>query len=196
MRFQIISTIALAAIFASSVNCGCDRSGEVKPSEDGDVTQFFKNLGCDIKKGAEKVSDSAKPYIDDIKKGAEKVSESAKPYIDDLGSRARKLGGTVADRFHDLKEKISSNTDNSTVTPEKSSSTTAEGRSVDYELSSTSNSSSPSSGSSSSTPTTPSPSSSSSSILPDIDDRFILDAVPKCGENKKDDGRGHCRNTG
>ncbi|XP_055845831.1 uncharacterized protein LOC129911874 [Episyrphus balteatus] len=190
MRFQLVSVIALVA-FVSSVYCGCDRSGEVKPSEDGDVTQFFKNLGCDIKKGADKVSESAKPYIDDLKKGAEKVSESAKPYIDEIGKSAKKFGGTVADRFNDLKEKINGNPENATIVPETSSNSSlfssADVKAVDE---------SSSLGRDLSSSTTQGPL-SSSSILPDIDDRILLDIdEPKCPENTKNDGRGHCRTVG
>lgn len=69
-----------------SVQGACDDGS--KDSNDGDVTAWFKNLGCQIKKGAEDLQESAKPW-------AEKIAANAKEF-----------GHTVAQKYDEVKHKL------------------------------------------------------------------------------------------
>ncbi|XP_011185348.1 uncharacterized protein LOC105213930 [Zeugodacus cucurbitae] len=67
------------------------------PEESGEhqVRDFFKNVGCQIKKGAEKVSEQAKKIGTELKEGAKKFGEKAK----DLGSDIKDKLGDIKDKF-------------------------------------------------------------------------------------------------
>lgn len=67
-----------------SVYGDCDE----KSKDDSDVTAWFKNLGCHIKKGAEDLQESAKPW-------AEKIAANAKEF-----------GHTVAQKYDEVKHKL------------------------------------------------------------------------------------------
>ncbi|XP_004521638.1 uncharacterized protein LOC101462976 [Ceratitis capitata] len=66
-------------------------------SAEHQVRDFFKNVGCQIKKGAEKVSEQAKKLGTELKEGAKK-----------FGEKAKDLGTDIKDKFGDFKEKFSS----------------------------------------------------------------------------------------
>ncbi|XP_018785695.1 PREDICTED: uncharacterized protein LOC108966944 [Bactrocera latifrons] len=64
-------------------------------SSEHQVRDFFKNVGCQIKKGAEKVSEQAKKIGTELKEGAKKFGEKAK----DLGSDIKDKLGDIKDKF-------------------------------------------------------------------------------------------------
>ncbi|XP_017481720.1 PREDICTED: uncharacterized protein LOC108370820 [Rhagoletis zephyria] len=73
---------------------------KVASSEDSaehQVRDFFKNVGCQIKKGAAKVSEQAKKLGTELKEGAKK-----------FGDKAKDLGSDLKDKFGDFKDKFSS----------------------------------------------------------------------------------------
>lgn len=86
MKSVTLVTILAFALCFAYVQADCDDSAQ--SNEDGDVKQFFKNLGCKIQKGAENLQDTAKPW-------AEKIGTSAKEF-----------GNTVAQKYDELKHKL------------------------------------------------------------------------------------------
>ncbi|XP_017491137.1 PREDICTED: uncharacterized protein LOC108379302 [Rhagoletis zephyria] len=83
---SLIAILALALCVAYvHADCGEDSS---KTSEEGEVTHFFKNLGCKIQKGAEN------------------LQENAKPWTDKIGASAKEFGSTVAQKYDELKHKL------------------------------------------------------------------------------------------
>ncbi|XP_053950224.1 uncharacterized protein LOC128858192 [Anastrepha ludens] len=66
-------------------------------SAEHQVRDFFKNVGCQIKKGAEKVSEHAKKLGTELKQSAKK-----------FGEKAKDLGSDIKDKFGDFKDKFSS----------------------------------------------------------------------------------------
>ncbi|EDW07869.1 uncharacterized protein LOC6584912 [Drosophila mojavensis] len=65
-------------------------------SSEHEVRDFFKSVGCQIKKGAKKLGERAKDLGSDIKEGAKK-----------LGERAKDLGSDISDRIADFRDKLS-----------------------------------------------------------------------------------------
>ncbi|XP_023166614.1 uncharacterized protein LOC111596572 [Drosophila hydei] len=64
-------------------------------SSEHEVRDFFKNVGCQIKKGAKKLGEKAKDLGSEIKEGAKK-----------LGERAKDLGTDISDRIADFRDKL------------------------------------------------------------------------------------------
>lgn len=87
----MIGLMLLVAV--AEVRGECD---EVKAPEESDFKHFFKNLGCKVNQGAKDVAEAAKPY-------AEKIGEGAKDF-----------GSSVAQKYDELKHKL---TDEGSTTP-------------------------------------------------------------------------------
>uniref|UniRef100_W8CBS7 Uncharacterized protein n=1 Tax=Ceratitis capitata TaxID=7213 RepID=W8CBS7_CERCA len=83
--FTLLVVLALA-LCLTYVHADCGDSSQ--SNEDGEVKQFFKNLGCKIQKGAEN------------------LQENAKPWADKIGSSAKEFGSTVAQKYDELKHKL------------------------------------------------------------------------------------------
>ncbi|EDW65764.1 uncharacterized protein [Drosophila virilis] len=64
-------------------------------SSEHEVSDFFKNVGCQLKNGAKKLGEKAKDLGTEIKEGAKK-----------LGERAKDLGSDIKERFGDFREKL------------------------------------------------------------------------------------------
>lgn len=75
MQFSLIWTLVLMSNFLLFVNVLADCNDKKNP-DDGEVTAWFKNLGCHIKKGAEDLQESAKPWADKIAAGAKEFGHS------------------------------------------------------------------------------------------------------------------------
>ncbi|KAH8420018.1 hypothetical protein KR009_005015 [Drosophila setifemur] len=89
--YSLVGIFLLVACL--EVRADCD---EPKGPDDSDLGQFFKKVGCQVKKGAEELSEAAKPYAD-------KIAEGAKSF-----------GSKVAENYDTLKHKL---TDESSTTP-------------------------------------------------------------------------------
>jgi len=87
---SLFALIAIALCVAY-VCADCDDAD--KSSEEG-VSSWLKNVGCKIKKGAEDLSDSAKPWADKI------------------GSSAKEFGSNVAEKYDKLKHKLTDDNGN------------------------------------------------------------------------------------
>uniref|UniRef100_A0A1B0ADJ2 Uncharacterized protein n=1 Tax=Glossina pallidipes TaxID=7398 RepID=A0A1B0ADJ2_GLOPL len=76
----------MTALYIVNVQADCDEpSGD---SDDGEVKQWFKKVGCSIKKGAEDFQESAKPWTD-------KIANSAKDF-----------GTSVAQKFDEVRHRL------------------------------------------------------------------------------------------
>lgn len=91
MKSVTLVTILAFALFFAYVHADCDDSAQ--SNEDGDVKQFFKNLGCKIQKGAEN------------------LQENAKPWAEKIGTSAKEFGNTVAQKYDELKHKLTDEND-------------------------------------------------------------------------------------
>ncbi|XP_053947829.1 uncharacterized protein LOC128856549 [Anastrepha ludens] len=89
--FALVVILALALCVAF-VHADCDDDSS-KSSDDGEVKQFFKNLGCKIQKGAEN------------------LQENTKPWTDKIGASAKEFGNTVAQKYDELKHKLTDDND-------------------------------------------------------------------------------------
>ncbi|EDW82002.1 uncharacterized protein Dwil_GK18849 [Drosophila willistoni] len=72
-----------------------EATGSSSSTEHG-VRDFFKNFGCQIKKGAKKLGEKAKDLGEELKEGAQK-----------WGEKAKDLGSDLKERFADFREKLS-----------------------------------------------------------------------------------------
>ncbi|KAH8287494.1 hypothetical protein KR054_008805 [Drosophila jambulina] len=88
---SLIGLVLLVAV--AEVRGECDE--EKKPDE-SDFKHFFKNLGCKVNQGAKD------------------VAEAAKPYTDKIGEGAKEFGSSVAQKYDELKHKL---TDEGSTTP-------------------------------------------------------------------------------
>ncbi|XP_067641941.1 uncharacterized protein [Eurosta solidaginis] len=75
------------AFCVANVHADCNDDNS-KSSDEGEVTHFFKNLGCKIQKGAEN------------------LQENAKPWTEKLGASAKEFGSSVAQKYDELKHKL------------------------------------------------------------------------------------------
>ncbi|KAH8238617.1 hypothetical protein KR032_011461 [Drosophila birchii] len=92
--FVVYSLIGLMLLVAvAEVRGECD---EEKAPDESDFKHFFKNLGCNVNQKAKEVAQAAQPYAD-------KLSEGAKDF-----------GSTVAQKYDELKHKL---TDDASTTP-------------------------------------------------------------------------------
>ncbi|XP_037937627.1 uncharacterized protein LOC119671163 [Teleopsis dalmanni] len=71
-------------------------SSETTIPNEHEVRDFFKNIGCQIKKGATKVKEQAKKWGREIKEGAKKLTEKAKDF-----------GADIKTKLSDYTEKVS-----------------------------------------------------------------------------------------
>ncbi|XP_030379617.1 uncharacterized protein LOC115627873 [Scaptodrosophila lebanonensis] len=65
-------------------------------SAESEVRDFFKNVGCHIKKGVSKAGEHAKKLGAELKEGAKK-----------LGEKAKDLGSDIKERFEGFRDKLS-----------------------------------------------------------------------------------------
>lgn len=82
----VFALLIVGCLAIWSVNAGCDDGS--KDSNEGDVTAWFKNLGCQIKKGAED------------------LQESAKPWVEKIAANTKEFGHTVAQKYDEVKHKL------------------------------------------------------------------------------------------
>ncbi|EDW27154.1 GL16381 [Drosophila persimilis] len=89
--FVLCSLIALLLIDVAvvQVRADCD---ETKGPDESDFKHFFKSLSCKVKQGAED------------------VAEVAKPYTDKIGEGAKDFGSSVAQKYDELKHRLSDDT--------------------------------------------------------------------------------------
>ncbi|KAL7745679.1 hypothetical protein ACLKA6_009886 [Drosophila palustris] len=83
----LCSLLGLVLLSCGTHAADCD---EVKNPDDSEFKNFFKNLGCTVTHGAEK------------------VAEVTKPYTDKIGDVAKDIGNTVVQQYDSLKHKITS----------------------------------------------------------------------------------------
>ncbi|KAH8416488.1 hypothetical protein KR222_005529 [Zaprionus bogoriensis] len=97
------SIIICCALLGLVLLCGrADAECDGKRNEDdSDITSFFKSIGCKVKQGAED------------------VAEAAKPYTDKIGEGAKDFGSSVAQKFDEIKHRLS---DDASSTPKSPSS--------------------------------------------------------------------------
>ncbi|XP_034118316.1 uncharacterized protein LOC117577582 [Drosophila albomicans] len=95
----ILCSIVLGLMLLSCETHAADCDASRDP-EDSDFKNFFKNIGCKVSQGAEQVVEAAKPY-------AEKIGEGAKDF-----------GSTVAQKYDELKHRLTddASTPKATVT--------------------------------------------------------------------------------
>ncbi|XP_001991904.2 uncharacterized protein LOC6564559 [Drosophila grimshawi] len=84
MRSIIICCALLSLVLLMRAN-GAQAADCV--TEDTGITGFFKTLGCKVKQGAEDVADAAKPYTDKIGEGAKELGSSVAQKYDELKHR-------------------------------------------------------------------------------------------------------------
>ncbi|XP_030379881.1 uncharacterized protein LOC115628061 [Scaptodrosophila lebanonensis] len=86
--------LVLLALTSNTWAADCD---EAKNPDDSDFKHFFKNIGCKVKQGAED------------------VAEAAKPYADKIGEGAKDFGNTVAQKYDQLKHRLTDDAPSSTT---------------------------------------------------------------------------------
>ncbi|KAL9878358.1 uncharacterized protein LOC119638440 [Glossina fuscipes] len=67
---------------------------------------FFKKWGCHIKRGASKLGE-------DVKEGAKKLREGVREGAKKLKEKTENLGSKIATKFHDIKDHLSKDSDES-----------------------------------------------------------------------------------
>lgn len=90
MKFYLAWTF-LAVVLMSAINVNADGCGAAEG--DGEVSAFFKNLGCKIKTGAED------------------TYEASKPYLEKAGNTVKEFGSNVKQGINDLKDKLTADDD-------------------------------------------------------------------------------------
>lgn len=94
MKFLILWTfLAFILLATTSSVAKADNKECGDPEKDGEIKAWFKNAGCTIKKSYEDISDSAKPYADQI------------------ATKAKELGNTVAQKYDEVKHKLTDSND-------------------------------------------------------------------------------------
>ena len=109
LLFIVLFSLLSLSVYADLLECEDDKkiptladlgigpkiASDENVSKEHEVRDFFKDLGCKLKKGASKVKEQAK------KLGVE-ITEGAKAF----GEKAKDFGSDVKTKFYDFKERL------------------------------------------------------------------------------------------
>ncbi|XP_065363857.1 uncharacterized protein LOC135957110 [Calliphora vicina] len=76
------------------------------------IGDFFRKLGCEVKKGAKK-------FGENFKQNAEKLNENVKEGVKKFATKAKEVGSDIKVKFHDLKDRLHKDSDEVVVTDKK-----------------------------------------------------------------------------
>uniref|UniRef100_A0A1A9WS68 Secreted protein n=1 Tax=Glossina brevipalpis TaxID=37001 RepID=A0A1A9WS68_9MUSC len=81
-----ITFVIMTTLYIVNVKADCDNPSSDN-SDEGEVKQWFKKVRCSIKKGAEDIQESAKPWTDKISSSAKEFSTSVAQKFDEVKHR-------------------------------------------------------------------------------------------------------------
>ncbi|KAI8126808.1 hypothetical protein FF38_05469 [Lucilia cuprina] len=76
------------------------------------IGDFFKKIGCEVKRGAKKFGES-------FKQNAEKINENVKEGVKKFTTKAKEVGSDLKVKFHDFKDRLHKDSDEMVVSDKK-----------------------------------------------------------------------------